>query len=95
MRDNDKTEEGKVSAVFDDTPQMTYYLIVAGTRTFDNYEYLKDRLDVTLNSLQKDFDEVVIVSGGAKGADALGEQYAREKGLERLSPCASSRSGWA
>ena len=44
-------------------------IIVAGSRTFDDYTLLKEKLDFFLKN-QKD---VVIVSGTAKGADKLGE----------------------
>lgn len=51
-----------------------FKIIVAGTRTFNDYELLKTTLD---NLLQNKTD-IVIMSGGAKGADALGERYAKE-----------------
>lgn len=51
-------------------------VIIAGSRTFDNYELLCQKCDRLL-SLRP---EVEIVSGTAKGADLLGEQYARERG---------------
>jgi predicted Rossmann fold nucleotide-binding protein DprA/Smf involved in DNA uptake len=47
--------------------------IVAGTRTFNDYELLKDML--------ARFDITEVVSGGARGADALGERWAKERGL--------------
>jgi predicted Rossmann fold nucleotide-binding protein DprA/Smf involved in DNA uptake len=53
-------------------------VIVAGTRTFNNYELLKNKLDEFL----KDIEDIEIVSGGARGADALGERYAKEKGYK-------------
>lgn len=56
---------------------MTYKVIVAGGRHFNNYELLKQKLDVLLSNKEK----VEIVSGGAKGADSLGERYAKEKNL--------------
>lgn len=53
-------------------------VIVAGTRTFNDYELLKNTLDNLLDGYQN----IEIVSGGAKGADFLGEQYATEKGYK-------------
>lgn len=50
-------------------------LIIAGTRTFDNYSLLKDKCDKFLEG----FDEIEIVCGMAHGADILGKQYALEK----------------
>ena len=54
-----------------------FRVIIAGTRTFDNYGLLYEYADYKLSQIQ---DNIEIVSGGAKGADALGERYAREKG---------------
>lgn len=55
-----------------------YRLVVAGSRTFDDYQFLSRALDHYLKGCTK---SVVILSGAAKGADYLGEQYAREKGF--------------
>ena len=55
-----------------------FKLIVAGGRTFNNYELLKTKLDHLLKN--KEIECVEIVSGGANGADKLGECYANEKG---------------
>ena len=51
-------------------------VVIAGGRTFDNYSFLKEKCDEIL----KDIVDVEIVSGTAKGADKLGEQYSIEKG---------------
>ena len=51
-------------------------VIIAGSRTFSDYQLLKDYCDHVLQNT----DEVEIVSGGAAGADRLGERYAKEKG---------------
>lgn len=51
-----------------------YYVIVAGGRDFNNYPMLEEKLfKLFSNKLH-----VVIISGMAKGADSLGEQYARK-----------------
>lgn len=50
-------------------------LIVAGSRTFNDYDLLKTKLDFYLKN--KDVTEIEIVSGTAKGADKLGELYAK------------------
>lgn len=47
---------------------------VIGSRTFDNYELMRTELDK--------YDMTVIVSGGAKGADKLSEQYASERNIK-------------
>jgi hypothetical protein len=50
-------------------------VIVAGSRDFSDYELLKSQLDLIFGDCA-----IEIVSGAAKGADRLGEKYAKEKG---------------
>lgn len=56
-----------------------FYLLVVGSRTFNDYSLLKEHIDF---SLQKRQESIVIVSGGAKGADLLAKRYAEERGYE-------------
>ena len=56
-----------------------FKVIVAGTRDFNNYHLLKTKLDKILSNIT---DDIVIVSGKARGADTLGEKYAKEKGYQ-------------
>ena len=49
-------------------------LIIAGSRTFKNYEFLKENLKEI-----KGISE--IISGGAIGADRLGEKWAKENNI--------------
>ncbi len=49
---------------------------VIGSRTFDDYELVKETLS--------NIDITLLVSGGAKGADSLGERYANENNIETL-----------
>jgi hypothetical protein len=51
-------------------------LAIVGSRTFNNYELLKKEIDIFL--IENDIFVDLIISGGAKGADSLGEQYAKE-----------------
>ena len=51
-------------------------VIIAGGREFTDYDKLRSYCDYILQN-QKD---VEIVSGAARGADILGEKYARERG---------------
>jgi hypothetical protein len=51
-------------------------IIIGGTRTFDDYDMLKETLDFFLDGIEEDIE---IVSGGARGADSLGERYAKER----------------
>ena len=56
-----------------------FRVIIAGGRDFDNYVLLKEKCDSILSEKAKQC-RIIIVSGAAKGADSLGEQYARENG---------------
>ncbi|WP_213279298.1 DUF2493 domain-containing protein [Chryseobacterium indologenes] len=55
-----------------------FKVIIAGTRTFEDYSLLKERCDYYLQN----YHEIEIVSGGAKGTDFLGERYAVESGYK-------------
>lgn len=55
-------------------------VIIAGTRTYDNYEDLRYVCDVSIEQLK--CTEVEIVIGCAEGADKLGEKYAAERGYK-------------
>ena len=57
-----------------------YKVIIAGCRDFADYELLKEKCDFYLQNQKP--ENVVIVSGHASGADALGERYAQERGLQ-------------
>lgn len=52
-------------------------IIVAGSRNFNNYSLLEQSL---MDYIAGNFDpnEIEIISGGARGADSLGERFARE-----------------
>ena len=50
-------------------------LAIVGSRTFNDYELLKDEVD----KLLKKYNITEIVTGGARGADTLAEQYAKDK----------------
>ncbi len=54
-------------------------IIIAGTRTFKDYSFLKKKMDNILLNVKED---IIIISGKASGADTLGEYYAKEKGFE-------------
>lgn len=53
-----------------------YKVIIAGCRDFTDYALLCSFADEALAGTEN----VEIISGGARGADALGERYARERG---------------
>lgn len=55
----------------------TIRVIIAGGRDFRDYRYLKQECDFMLSKLINT-NKIEIVSGGANGADKLGEYYAKE-----------------
>jgi len=57
-----------------------FKVVIAGGRNFNNYPMLKSKLDNLLHGKLLT-SKVIIVCGGARGADALGERYAKERGL--------------
>jgi hypothetical protein len=57
---------------------MAFKVIIAGTRTFSNYDLLKEKC----NAILQNKNDIEVVSGCARGADSLGEKYAKEKGFK-------------
>ena len=53
-------------------------MAVVGSRTFNDYNLLKEKLDKQYPNIQ------LIVSGGAQGADTFAERYAQEEGIPTL-----------
>ena len=49
-------------------------VIIAGSRTFNDFNFLKNKCYEFIP------EDSIVVSGGAKGADALGEKYAKHWG---------------
>jgi hypothetical protein len=67
-------------------------VIIAGSRTFDNYDLLFEKCSEILEDYNN--IEIEIVSGNAKGADRLGERFAKEKGFVlTLSPADWNKFG--
>ena len=56
-------------------------VIIAGTRDFNDYAFLKKNVDYFLQGINPNSEEIEIVSGNARGADKLGERYAKEYNL--------------
>lgn len=52
-------------------------VIIAGSRGFDDYNKLKYEVDKIIGNKK----DVTILSGRARGADRLGERYAKERGI--------------
>lgn len=57
-------------------------IIVAGSRDFNDYQLLSDTLMQYLNSIEYNPTQIKFVSGAARGADTLGEQFAYTYGYE-------------
>ena len=55
-------------------------LIVAGGRDFDNYTLLSSNLNQFVQHLAPG-ETIAVVSGVARGADALGAAFARQQGI--------------
>ena len=55
-------------------------IAVIGGRDFTDYALLSK----TLDRIRKEEPEVLIISGGARGADSLAQKYAKENGLAIL-----------
>lgn len=62
-------------------PRPSYRVIIAGSRTFSNYRLMVEKCDAVLYNKFYTHD-IIIVSGGAKGADQCGERYAQDRGLK-------------
>ncbi len=56
-------------------------VVIAGCRDYDNYDEAKEYIDFCLSNIRIE-NEIIIVSGCASGADALGERYAEENRLK-------------
>ena len=61
-----------------------FKLVVAGGRLFNDYKTLSKYLDYMLCK-KVETHNIVIVCGEAKGADALGKEYAIERGYRVIS----------
>ena len=56
-------------------------VVIAGCRDYTDYDQAKEYIDHCLSNIRLE-NEIIVVSGGAKGADALGEQYAKANGFD-------------
>lgn len=55
---------------------MGFRVIIAGSRDFNNFELLTKACDKLLKKYEAKHGRLEIISGGARGADQLGERYA-------------------
>ena len=61
---------------------MTVMVVIAGCRHYSNYDEAKSFIEENLNDFLLNNDSVIILSGGCKGADALGERFSFENDLQ-------------
>lgn len=59
---------------------MIKRVVIAGCRYYNTYKEAKKYIDYCISNIRKEYT-IIIVSGCAKGADALGERYAKENGF--------------
>lgn len=57
-------------------------IVIAGSRDFNDYELLKKEVINIVKYDNRPKYLVKVISGGARGADTLGERFAKEFGLE-------------
>ena len=58
---------------------MIKRVVVAGCRNYNNYEQAREYIDLCIKNIRKEYT-LIFVSGCCRGADMLGEQYAKENG---------------
>ncbi len=60
---------------------MIKRVVISECRDYNNYNEAKTYIDYYLTNIRKE-NEIVILSGCASGADAIGERYAKENCLK-------------
>ena len=58
---------------------MKKRIVVAGCRYYENYKEAKAYIDFCISRIKEEHT-LVFLSGGCRGADGLGERYAKENG---------------
>lgn len=56
------------------------YILIAGSRDFNDYKTAESYIDMCISNIRKKY-EITVISGGARGADSIGEQYANKNGF--------------
>ena len=78
-------KESYLSEKFHNGYQEAYKVIVAGSRNFEDYEYMCEKLnDLFHNSNHFKKSEIKIISGMANGADSLAIRYADDYKLTKI-----------
>ena len=60
---------------------MIKRIVVAGCRNYNNYNEAKEYIDFCISEIKEKYT-LIFVSGGCRGADSIGERYAKENGYE-------------
>lgn len=60
---------------------MIKRIVIAGCRDYNNYNEAKKFIDKCICDIRNKY-KLIFISGGCRGADALGERYAKENGFE-------------
>lgn len=69
----------KYHDVFDTSENHVFKLLIAGGREFNDYFKLKEEANKIIRNVD---GKIVIVAGGARGADNLAKLFAREKNYD-------------
>lgn len=56
-------------------------VVIAGCRDYNNYEEAKQFIDNCIANIRKQ-NTIIIISGGCRGADKIGEKYAKENNFQ-------------
>ncbi len=60
---------------------MIKRIVVSGCRDYNNYTEAREYIDFCVSEIGKEYTPI-FVSGGCRGADKLGERYAKENGYK-------------
>lgn len=60
---------------------MIRRILVAGCREYENYAEAKKHIDFYISEIRKKYT-LIFISGGCRGADMLGERFAKENGYK-------------
>ena len=68
-----------IKSVYKGEKRVAKRVVIAGSRSFLDYGVARCFIDRCI--AEQGGEEIIILSGGARGADALGERYAHEHGF--------------
>lgn len=72
----------RIEIVEQNKRKKVFKVVIAGGRDFNDYNLLRTKCDSILASKVQEGYNIVVISGTAKGADSLGEMYAKDRGYE-------------